>query len=136
MTAITRSLIVLAVVAVVTTVHGWSSPWKYQGLDLRRSSNLPKNRFVGKAPLRVTSSTSAATANTSASSSPVLNDQDQKLREEGGLFAFKTKYGALNPFGIYYGLTSIFLGIFWYIALTCMQFVYWITGGRFDKQVC
>ena len=59
----------------------------------------------------------------------------EKARSEGGLFTFNTKYGALNPYAIYYGLTSIFLGLFWYAALTGIQFLYFITGGRIDKRV-
>lgn len=56
------------------------------------------------------------------------------LRKEGGIFTFNTKYGALNPYGIYYGLTSILLGIPWFFALTACQFLYFITGGRFDRK--
>lgn len=59
----------------------------------------------------------------------------EKARSEGGLFTFNTKYGALNPYAIYYGITSIFLGLFWYAALTGIQFLYFITGGRIDKRV-
>lgn len=58
----------------------------------------------------------------------------QKARSEGGWFSFNTKYGALNPYAIYYGLTSIFLGLFWYAALTGIHFLYFITGGRIDKM--
>ena len=56
------------------------------------------------------------------------------IRKEGGLFAFDTKYGALNPFAIYYGLVSIILGIPWFIALTLCQLMYKITGDRFDRR--
>ena len=62
--------------------------------------------------------------------------QQQKLdyiRTEGGRFSFNTKYGALNPFAIYYGVTSILLGLPWFIALTCYQFLQFITLGRFDR---
>jgi hypothetical protein len=59
----------------------------------------------------------------------------QQALKEGGLFTFNTKYGALNPYAIYYGLTSIFLGIFWYAALTAIQFLYFVTRGRVDKRV-
>lgn len=59
----------------------------------------------------------------------------KQLRKEGGLFTFNTRVGALNPFAIYYGLVSILLGIPWFFALKCCQFMYFITGGRFDKKV-
>ena len=59
----------------------------------------------------------------------------QQALKEGGLFTFNTKYGALNPYAIFYGVTSIFLGIFWFAALTAIQFLYFVTGGRVDKRV-
>jgi hypothetical protein len=59
----------------------------------------------------------------------------QKARKEGGLFTFNTKYGALNPYAIYYGFVSIFLGLFWYAALMGIQCLYFVTGGRLDKKV-
>ena len=49
---------------------------------------------------------------------------------QGGRLSFSTKYGALNPFAIYYGLVAIILGIPWFAALTACQFLYFITGGR------
>ncbi len=62
--------------------------------------------------------------------------QRQKLeyiQSEGGRFSFNTKYGALNPFAIYYGITSILLGLPWFMALTVYQFLQLITFGRFDR---
>jgi hypothetical protein len=61
-------------------------------------------------------------------------ERRERIRKEGGRFAFDTKYGALNPYAIYYGLVSIFLGIPWYLALTTYQFFQFVTRGRFDKQ--
>lgn len=74
----------------------------------------------------------------STDTAPKLSKKErlwQQAKKEGGLFTFKTKYGALNPYAIYYGVTSIFLGLFWYVALTGLQFFYFITRGRFDKRV-
>ncbi len=51
----------------------------------------------------------------------------------GGFLSFKTKYGKLNPFAIYYGITSILLGIPWFVALNICQLVYKLTGYKFDK---
>lgn len=62
--------------------------------------------------------------------------QQQKLeyiQSEGGRFSFNTKYGALNPFAIYYGVTSILLGLPWFLALTGYQLLQFITIGRFDR---
>jgi hypothetical protein len=59
----------------------------------------------------------------------------KRLRKEGGIFTFNTPVGALNPFAIYYGLTSIILGIPWFISLKFCQLMYFVTRGRFDKKV-
>lgn len=58
----------------------------------------------------------------------------QQIKSEGGPLSFQTKYGALNPFAIYYGITSILLGIVWFVALSIMQILYKITGDRFDRK--
>ena len=82
------------------------------------------------------SSGSAAPAAATTLTSAEKRKQERKtlVRKEGGLFAFDTKYGALNPFAIYYGLVSILLGIPWFFALTFCQLMYKITGGRFDRR--
>jgi hypothetical protein len=68
-----------------------------------------------------------------------LNDKKKKtiqdLRAEGGPLTFNTPIGALNPFAIYYGCTSIFLGIPWFVACKFCQFLYWISRGKFDPKV-
>ncbi|KAG7360983.1 1-acyl-sn-glycerol-3-phosphate acyltransferase [Nitzschia inconspicua] len=58
----------------------------------------------------------------------------QELRAEGGPFTFNTPIGALNPFALYYGITSIVLGIPWFISCKLCQLLYFITGNRFDKK--
>ena len=60
----------------------------------------------------------------------------QDLRAEGGPFTFNTPIGALNPFALYYGITSVVLGIPWFIGCQICRFLSWITGGRFDPKVC
>jgi hypothetical protein len=71
--------------------------------------------------------------------SPVTTRSKKKtlkeLRAEGGPLTFNTPIGALNPFAIYYGLMSIFLGIPWFFALKLCQLMYFITGNRFDRKV-
>ena len=49
-----------------------------------------------------------------STSEKALTKQQKRLaqiRAEGGSLAFNTKYGALNPYAIYYGLVSIRLGL-------------------------
>lgn len=62
-------------------------------------------------------------------------ERKELIRQEGGIFAFDTKYGALNPFAIYYGFVAIFLGIPWFAALTACQLFYFVTRNKIDKQV-
>lgn len=56
-----------------------------------------------------------------------------RVRREGGMLAINTKYGGLNPFGIWYGVVAVSLGIPWYMAMTICQLFYKITGERWDK---
>jgi hypothetical protein len=56
------------------------------------------------------------------------------IRKEGGPFTFNTKFGALNPYAIYYGLTAIILGIPWFAAMTMCQLFYFVTRNRLDKN--
>jgi hypothetical protein len=75
-------------------------------------------------------------ASKNAAKSASLSKQQQRrdlIRQEGGPFSFNTKFGALNPFAIYYGVTSIVLGLPWFAALTMYQLFQFITFGRFDK---
>ena len=77
----------------------------------------------------------ASTALTSEGSSPSPStSKAEQLRAEGGLFSFNTKYGALNPFAIYYGTVAILLGIPWFLALSLYQCFRFVTRGKFDKQ--
>jgi len=64
----------------------------------------------------------------------LARNRRSQLREEGGRFAFNTPYGALNPYAIFYGITAIFLGFFWYAAIQLCKLSYWLSGGRFDKK--
>jgi hypothetical protein len=61
-------------------------------------------------------------------------ERRELIRKEGGPLTFYTKFGALNPYAIYYGLTSILLGIPWFFAMTMCQFFYFITGNRIDRN--
>lgn len=69
----------------------------------------------------------------SSSSTNKISRREQ-IRQEGGPLAFSTKYGALNPYAIYYGLVAIGLGIPWFIALKLYSAFQFVTRGRFDKH--
>lgn len=78
-------------------------------------------------------SSSSATAD----SGKALTKQQARLKQikqEGGPLAFNTKYGALNPFAIYYGLVSIGLGLVWFVALLLSQLFYKITFNKLDTK--
>jgi hypothetical protein len=68
-----------------------------------------------------------------SSSSSVKESKWDRVRREGGMFSIHTKYGGLNPFGLWYGVVAVTLGIPWYIAMTICQIFYKITGERFDR---
>lgn len=57
-----------------------------------------------------------------------------ELRKEGGLFSFKTPVGALNLYGVFYGLTAISLGFVWYMLTMMWKLIHKISGNRFDKM--
>ncbi|MGK3741806.1 MAG: hypothetical protein ACI90V_008660 [Bacillariaceae sp.] len=59
----------------------------------------------------------------------------KELRKEGGPLTINTPIGALNPYALYYFFVSVALGIPWVILCKCCQFMYWITGNRFDPEV-
>ena len=70
----------------------------------------------------------------SSSSSAGKISRRAQIRQEGGRLAFSTKYGALNPYAIYYGLVAIGLGIPWFVALKLYAAFQFVTRGRFDKH--
>ena len=121
-------------------VTGFSTASSRTGL--RRQSILQRPSGVAQSyspslPLQVASSSSSAQDQPASTDDKADKKKDElkKLRAHGGPLTFNTPIGALNPFAIYYGLMSLFLGIPWFIALKSCQFLYWITGGRFDQKV-
>lgn len=58
-----------------------------------------------------------------------------KALREGGPLTFNTKFGALNPFAIYYGVTSILLGFIWFAALSGCELLYFLSRGKIDRMV-
>lgn len=93
-------------------------------------------RLASKRLSTTPSAVAASDSNSVTRSAKDLKKQQLKelIRKEGGRFAFNTKYGALNPFAIYYGIVAILLGIPWFFALLGCQLFYFITGNRLDKQ--
>jgi len=99
---------------------------------LRLDPTVGEKKFVG-----ILSASSATTVipQTEGNDNDRTNTSSSSLvRSQGGRLSFSTKYGALNPFAIYYGLVAIFLGIPWFLALTACQCLYFVTGGRVDKM--
>jgi hypothetical protein len=58
----------------------------------------------------------------------------KKIRAVGGPLSFNTKYGAINPFGVYWLLLSSSLGLVWFTLLQICRLFYWVTGNRLDKN--
>jgi hypothetical protein len=115
-----------------------------QSLAPISSSHLHKNKLGQAIALHSAASAIPApdeSAVSEVSSSTVeakpWKKEELKLQalKEGGPLTFNTKFGALNPYAIYYGLVSIGLGLIWYAALNAAHFLYLVTGGRIDKRV-
>ena len=134
----TSLLISVLLVQAASIVTGFSTASGRHGLMKQNILQRPS----GFAPYPPSSSLRVASSSSSAQDQAVTGDKQddgkaklKKLREHGGMLTFNTPIGALNPFAIYYGLMSLFLGLPWLIALKSCQLLYWITGGRFDKKV-
>lgn len=98
-------------------------------------SPLSVRTRLSESSVAVPGNDDSSTTVTAASNALTKQQQrTQQIRKEGGLLVFNTKFGALNPFAIYYGLVSIGLGLVWFVALTFCQFFYELTGGRFDEK--
>lgn len=127
--AITSFLVLLS----ASVANGWSVPSRSAVAQPRRGSNL----FGGASRREPLVSLNVAAAATPEGEESVAltpaQEEMKKLRKEGGIFTFKTKYGALNPFAIYYGVTSILLGLPWFFFLTVSQLFYTITRNTVDK---
>jgi len=84
-----------------------------------------------------TSAKDASAKNTTSSTTSYEQKKKtwKELRKEGGPLTFNTPIGALNPYALYYFFVSVTLGIPWVICCKSLQFLYWITGNRFDPQV-
>jgi hypothetical protein len=122
--AVASTLLLLSVCSAFTTPSTSTSSSTTPATKSPSSSLFPSPR--SKNTLSSPSYLAAATLSTTVTDD---HDGDGKI----GMFSFKTKYGYLNPFAIYYGVTSIILGIPWFVALNICQLIYKVTGDRFDK---
>jgi hypothetical protein len=141
-TMITRlTCIVLVAFLQQSAVRGFTTTAATSALFRRQTAAYDNNPFSSTLlsiattasgdEAEVTTSPSSASAVTAA----IKQQRKQLVRQEGGRFAFDTKFGALNPFAIYYGLVAIVLGIPWIVALTFCKFLYFVTRDKFDTQV-
>jgi hypothetical protein len=88
-------MLLMQLVAVESFQSGWI-PRRIQNFQLRQRGSLP--------------AASASVAATSTSGNPQKLGKKEKLaelRKEGGRFTILTPFGALNPFGLYYGVVSV-----------------------------
>lgn len=139
------STVVLLLTVWLSCAHGWSgalSSGITRKTGLIAEPSLPRASLFSRQSSVHLGASSAAVASSEGGESVQLTAAEQKkkkrqedIRKEGGLFAFNTKYGALNPYGIFYGLTAISLGLVWFVALASCQLFYFITGNRFDRLV-
>lgn len=86
----------------------------------------------------VSATASAASSEDDATEISILDrkweERVARVKELGGPLTFMTPVGAFNPYGLYYGITSIALGLIWYAELTMCKFLYFISRNKFDSQ--
>lgn len=73
-------------------------------LNSYRSNHL---RLRNAGTLTVASSSVSATSDPLTAKKLMKKEKLAKLRKEGGIFTVLTPFGALNPFGLYYGIVSV-----------------------------
>mmetsp|Transcript_3054 Transcript_3054/g.6705 ORF Transcript_3054/g.6705 Transcript_3054/m.6705 type:complete len:363 (-) Transcript_3054:247-1335(-) len=138
----------LASASIIST-DAFSPPTHHNSPSAKVVSSSPHTSIstITRPPSRCSTTLSAAASVASSSnndpstttddSTKTLTKQQkrlQQIRKEGGPLSFNTKYGALNPYAIYYGLVSIGLGLVWFVALMLNSLLYKITWNRVDKK--
>ena len=136
---ITKISVVAIFLASVGPSEAFTNPCKTAGaigssvytsnINIRRNSKVPPQEYSSLFP-RPRSSQTTKVAATAALSPPEGSSSNGK----GGFLSFKTKFGYLNPFATYYGLTAIVWALPWFAALTLCQFMYKITNNKWDKM--
>ena len=135
---ITKISVVAIFLASVGPSEAFTNPCKTAGaigssvytsaINIRRNSKVSQQEFSSLFPRPRSSQTKVAA--TAALSPPENSSSNGK----GGFLIFKTKFGYLNPFAIYYGITAIVWALPWFAALTLCQIMYKITNNKWDKM--
>ena len=121
----------LALLQIIAQTSAFNTPLRQGVKATTTTTSLQKSTSLFPQPRHHTNPTpSQLLASASALSPP--SDNSKAFKD--GFFTFKTKYGKLNPYAIFYGLTSILLGLPWFVALTFCQILYKVTGGKVDKM--
>jgi len=114
-------------------------------LGLTSSSYTSHSTILSKSPLfnhltlqraAPSSTVPDSTPTTSETPAPVKKKRAsiQELRQLGGISTFDTPIGALNLYGIFYGVVAIGLGLVWYVATMTWKLIHFLSGKRFDKM--
>eukprot|EP00558_Chaetoceros_sp_UNC1202_P010694 CAMPEP_0197236404 /NCGR_PEP_ID=MMETSP1429-20130617/3513_1 /TAXON_ID=49237 /ORGANISM="Chaetoceros sp., Strain UNC1202" /LENGTH=239 /DNA_ID=CAMNT_0042695173 /DNA_START=157 /DNA_END=876 /DNA_ORIENTATION=- len=111
------SAISLSIILTTASAAAFNIPTPRSTSIFRTTSNLSTNKSTSLFPQpRISKTLTSATT---------LSPSDgESSDEKRGIFTFKTKYGYLNPFAIWYGFVAILLGLPWFVALTCCQLMY------------
>jgi len=133
-------VLLLAVLQLGSGGHGFKTSGVSLSYARRLISQKTKPYSLGPSSLAIATSSSGDESVDTGRVDTGATEQKKKerkalIRQEGGIFAFDTKYGALNPFAIYYGLVAIFLGMPWFLGLSMCQIFYFVTRNKIDKQV-
>jgi hypothetical protein len=107
----------------------------YSSSSLQASLVLsPSILSVGSVAASSSSSTSSDVVSVQKEQQTREQERDALIHQQGGLFTVRTKYGALNPYAVYYGTVSILLGLPWFLALTAYQLFALVTRNKFDQN--
>lgn len=108
-----------------------------QQTPLSRSSLFRKSSSISSTIKSISTNAegeSSETTNNDSIMERKKKEHKARIKELGGVLAFPTPVGGLNPYGIFYGLTAIGLGIVWWLECTACRLLYFLTRNRFDKM--
>ena len=110
---------------------------KHDAVSSSSSSSLQASLVLSPSILSVGSvAASSSSSDVSVQKEQLSREQerDALIHQQGGLFTVRTKYGALNPYAVYYGTVSILLGLPWFLALTAYQLFALVTRNKLDTN--
>lgn len=127
--------LIAAAATTVTTTTAFNIP-------ISRSTSTtsqPKSTSLFPAPRNSRDNTNAYTNtytnnNSQLASAAIGDAPNNSDPDKLGIFSFKTKYGCLNPFAIWYGSIAILLGLPWFGALCLCQLLNKVSNGKLDKM--